>query len=226
MDPRNKSEDDCRGGGRAENQSPVHAEPDSSAGGGGVSFTAPLDLIGHRSLYPRLGGRLAQLVEHSVHIAGVTGSSPVSPTIDLSRGCSSLRSGLRRGGLTGRRAVALASPSGSGRFLHISRLFLAALGPPMGRPMMAGARSRLRALRARVGGASPAPLVSFDRIQACRSGSGAQVALCRLTNRRHRGVWLSSRKTKATDSTSEIGFETKSHRNVPTSLRAPIMARR
>ena len=26
-------------------------------------------------------GRLAQLVEHCVHIAGVTGSSPVSPTI-------------------------------------------------------------------------------------------------------------------------------------------------
>lgn len=30
---------------------------------------------------PQWWGRLAQLVEHSVHIAGVTGSNPVSPTI-------------------------------------------------------------------------------------------------------------------------------------------------
>ena len=40
----------------------------------------PLDGPEH---HPYMGaqGRLAQLVEHSVHIAGVTGSNPVPPTI-------------------------------------------------------------------------------------------------------------------------------------------------
>ena len=32
------------------------------------------------NLFP-LKGRLAQLVEHCVHTAGVTGSSPVAPTV-------------------------------------------------------------------------------------------------------------------------------------------------
>ena len=43
-----------------------------------------LDFGGGRLLYPATpSGRLAQLVEHCVHIAGVTGSSPVSPTTNI-----------------------------------------------------------------------------------------------------------------------------------------------
>jgi hypothetical protein len=38
-----------------------------------------------------LKGRLAQLVEHCVHIAGVTGSSPVSPTIAFPKHLDKLR---------------------------------------------------------------------------------------------------------------------------------------
>jgi len=61
----------------------------------------------------------------------------------------------------------------------------------------------------------------------------ATAGLCQFPARRsraisggHSGVWDSSMRRKATDNTSEIGCETKSHRKVPTSPRAPIMARR
>ncbi len=51
-----------------------------------------LDLAKPRRLYGHhLNGRLAQLVEHCVHIAGVTGSSPVSPTMDSPRHLSTAR---------------------------------------------------------------------------------------------------------------------------------------
>ena len=36
--------------------------------------------VASANLFP-LNGRLAQLVEHCVHTAGVTGSSPVAPTL-------------------------------------------------------------------------------------------------------------------------------------------------
>jgi hypothetical protein len=42
-------------------------------------------------------GRLAQLVEHCVHIAGVTGSSPVPPTIKPLKSCNESTNSSRAG---------------------------------------------------------------------------------------------------------------------------------
>lgn len=62
----------------------------------------------------------------------------------------------------------------------------------------------------------------------CRNSTPmrAQCAGFQRFNQAPTGVWEIKSTTNPMVKTSEIGCETKSHRNVPTSPRAPIIARR